>query len=62
MPPKNINIIVKVKKIISVLDKYHIYKFKIGRFSFIWLIKPDGIFAIDKEESFPFIKFKRAAK
>ena len=62
MPPKDIKIIVKAKKILSILERYHIYKFKIGTFSFIWLITPVGIFAIDKEELFPFIKFKRAAK
>ena len=61
MPPTEIKIIVKVKKIMSILERYHIYKFKIGTFSFIWLITPCGIYLADKEKSFPYVKFKRAA-
>ena len=61
MSPAEIKIIVKVKKIKSICKKYHIYKIKIGTFSFIWLITPNGIYSADKKKSFPYIEFKRAA-
>lgn len=57
----DIKITIKVKKIISVFKKLHIYKIKIGSHSFFWLITYAGIYRVEKKELFPYFKLIRAA-
>ena len=57
----DIKVTIKVKKIISLMKKLHLYKFMIGKYSFFWLITNTGIYAAERKKSFPYIRFKRAA-
>lgn len=57
----DIKVTIKVKKIISLIKKIHVYKIQIGNISFFWLITYGGIYTAEKKKSFPYFKLKRAA-
>ena len=57
----DMKITIRTKKIISIFKKLHIYKIRIGKFSFLWLITLTGIYRVEKKKLFPYFKLVRAA-